>query len=113
LLRKTGHFIGYGVLSLVMFRGWWTTLSLRRRKGRLPSWRDMLRDWSACAAGLSLVSTAAVAALDEWHQQFLPGRGSSSRDVILDSAAALCVQMLLIALSQTRRVEKKQLAISN
>ena len=101
-LRKAGHFFGYGVLSLLMLRAWWTTLMLPRWATRLPSWRPMLRSWSLRAAASALASTVAVAALDEWHQTFLPGRIGILRDVLLDASAAVCVQMIVIAFSNVR-----------
>ena len=39
--------------------------------------------------------TTLVACLDEWHQAYVPGRGSSVHDVLLDSAAALLAQIIL------------------
>jgi VanZ family protein len=36
-----------------------------------------------------------VACLDEWHQAYVPGRGSSVHDVLLDSGAALVAQIIL------------------
>jgi VanZ family protein len=101
-LRKAGHFFGYGVLSLVMLRAWWTTLKLPRWATRLPSLRQMMRSWSLRAAAIALASTVAVAALDEWHQAFLPGRTGTFQDVALDSSAAVCVQLILIAFSDVK-----------
>jgi hypothetical protein len=110
-LRKAGHFVGYGVLSLLMLRAWWTTVMLPRWATRLPSWRQMLRSWSLRAAAIALASTVAVAALDEWHQAFLPGRTGMFRDVLLDASAAVCAQMMIIAFSDVRTMSP--LAISH
>jgi VanZ family protein len=41
------------------------------------------------------LATALYAASDEWHQSFVPGRGPSLSDVLLDSTAAL-VALLVI-----------------
>jgi hypothetical protein len=109
-LRKAGHFFGYGVLSLLTLRAWWTTLKLPRWVTRLPSWRQMMRSWSLRAASIALVSTVVVAALDEWHQAYIPGRTGLFQDVLLDSSAAVCVQLLVIAMSD---VKKSYLAISS
>ncbi len=98
-LRKFGHFFGYAMLSLLMLRAWWTTLSLPRSATRLPGLRAMLRAWSARAALIAWLCAVAVAALDEWHQVFIPGRTGTVRDVVLDSMAAACVQLLAIAFS--------------
>jgi VanZ family protein len=95
--RKIGHGIGYGVLSLLMLRAWWATLTLPRSATRLPSWSAMVTAWSARAAVLALLSAAAVAVLDEWHQTFLPGRTGTIRDVVLDTTAAAFVQLVILA----------------
>jgi VanZ family protein len=108
--RKIGHCIGYGILSLVMLRAWWATLTLPRSATRLPSWTAMVTAWSAPAAVLALLSAAATAGLDEWHQTFLPGRTGTIRDIALDTTAAAFVQLLFIA---ARAVRGKQTAIGN
>jgi VanZ family protein len=97
--RKIGHGVGYGILSLLMLRAWWATLTLPRSSPRLPSWSAMLTTWSARPAGLALLSAAVVAGLDEWHQTFLPMRTGTIRDVALDTAAAALVQLIIFVLS--------------
>jgi len=42
--------------------------------------------------------TTLVACLDEWHQAYIPTRGSSVHDVLLDSTAALAAQVILWAI---------------
>jgi VanZ family protein len=101
-LRKAGHFFGYGLLSLLMLRAWWTTLILPRWATRLPSLRQMTRSWSLRVAAIALVSTMTVAALDEWHQAFLPGRTGMFGDVLLDSSAAAFVQLMIVAFSDVK-----------
>jgi VanZ family protein len=108
--RKIGHGLGYGILSLLMLRGWWATLMLPRSATRLPSWTAMVTTWSARATVLALLSTAAAASLDEWHQAFLPGRTGTIRDVALDTMAAAFVQLLIIA---ARVVRGKQVAMGD
>jgi VanZ family protein len=107
--RKVGHCFGYAVLSLLMLRAWWSTLLLPRWAKRLPALRLMLRCWSARAAAAALLSTAAVAALDEWHQAFLPSRTGTLHDVVLDTMAAISVQLIAIAFSDARG---RQVALS-
>jgi VanZ family protein len=87
-LRKTGHVVGYGMLSLLMLRGWRMTF------GRVDAW--LLR-----AALLSWLGTATVAALDEWHQSYIPSRTGTVWDVLLDSVAG--VAFLVIACVWLRR----------
>ena len=90
-LRKTGHVVGYGMLSLLLLRGWRATL------GRVHAL--LLR-----AALLSWLGTASVAALDEWHQSYIPSRGGSVWDVALDTVAG--VAFLVVAFLWLRRSEK-------
>jgi VanZ family protein len=73
LIRKTGHFVGYGALGLAWLRAWRMTLH----------GTQFLSD-----AGLALLGTALVASCDEWHQTFLPNRTGSPRDVLLDCCGA-------------------------
>jgi VanZ family protein len=83
-IRKGGHFFGYAMLSWLLFRSWRATL----RVGSLPR-------WSLRWAEISFFMTALVASLDEWHQTFLPSRTGRWQDVVLDSTAALTVQVVL------------------
>lgn len=93
VLRKVGHFVGYGILSFLLFRAWRATL----RRGA---------QWTVLWAAVSFLMTALVASLDEWHQTFIPSRTGTYKDVLLDSAAALCVQILLFVLL-TRRMHPR------
>lgn len=84
VIRKTGHFVGYFMLSLLLFRAWRETLPQRRT----PAWSF---DW----ARIAWMTTTLVACLDEWHQVYLPTRGSSILDVMLDAGAALVAQIIV------------------
>ncbi len=75
-LRKTGHVVGYGMLGLLLLRGWRATLG----QNRVQLGRTALLAW---------LGTVFVAALDEWHQSYIPSRNGSVWDVALDSAAGL------------------------
>jgi VanZ family protein len=81
-IRKTGHFVGYFILSVLLFRAWKTTL-------KLPAWWALR--WSAIAFFMS----ATVASMDEWHQTYLPSRTGAISDVVLDSSAALTAQIVI------------------
>ena len=85
VVRKSGHFIGYGILSAAWFRAFWMT------------WRPLRtvaqRRWSAHS--LAMAGTFLVAASDEFHQAFLPNRTGSPVDVLLDCCGALVVQVLI------------------
>jgi VanZ family protein len=99
LLRKCGHFFGYAMMSLTLYRGWWATLAPPTGDKHRISWRAMLRAWDVRAAVLALLGTLIVAGLDEFHQSFNPARGSSVRDVILDELGGWLAQLLLLTIS--------------
>jgi VanZ family protein len=88
-IRKTGHFIGYGFVSLCFFYGWRFTLH---------SARVTMRALWARSASLAVACTILVASADEFHQTFLPGRTGTPRDVVLDTCGAITVQLLILAL---------------
>ena len=73
VIRKTGHFMAYGLLCLAWLRAWRMTWP---QAGFLSQ------------AGLALAGTALVATWDEWHQTFLPNRTGSPWDVLLDCCGA-------------------------
>ncbi|MGB7583883.1 MAG: VanZ family protein, partial [Terriglobales bacterium] len=81
-IRKTGHFVGYFILSVLLFRAWKATL-------RLP------QPWALRWAGIAFFMSAVVASLDEWHQSFEPLRTALVSDVVLDSTAALIAQIVI------------------
>jgi VanZ family protein len=80
LIRKSGHFLGYGAIGLAWLRAWWMTL---------PS-SHFVQD-----ALLALLGTALVASADEWHQSFLPNRTGSPWDVLLDCCGAIALQLVV------------------
>jgi len=84
-IRKTGHVVGYGTLSILLFRAWRATLPAPNH----------LR-WTMRWANIAILGTALVASLDEWHQAFIPSRTGSLRDVILDTSAAIAAQVLVL-----------------
>lgn len=84
-IRKTGHFMGYGMFALVCFRGFWFVF--RRLAARLPR-----KLW---AHGLAILVTFLVAGADELHQSFLPNRSGQFSDVLLDTCGAAMLGLLL------------------
>lgn len=104
-LRKAGHFIGYCILSLTLYRSWWVTFASRVASDRL-SWRDMFRAWSWRAALLSLAGTIAVAGFDEWHQSLVPGRTPSLLDVALDESGGFLAQLVIVTISSVAIARK-------
>ncbi len=98
LIRKTGHFMGYGIFSLVCFRAFW--IASHRVATRLAR---QLR-----AHGLAILMTFLVASADEFHQRFLPNRTGQFSDVLLDTCGAALLSLLLflamLAVERRRRV---------
>jgi VanZ family protein len=91
LIRKTGHFVGYGAVSLAFFYGWRQTLH-RMSVKHWTLWRR--------ASVLAVLCTVVVASLDEYHQSFLPSRTSSPLDVGIDLCGAIAFQLVLLLIIQ-------------
>ena len=91
LIRKCGHFFGYGALGMVWLRAWWMTLP---RSRFLPD------------ASLALLGTALVASCDEWHQSYLPNRTGSIWDVLLDCAGAIALQLAVYIFMRLMRPKR-------
>jgi VanZ family protein len=72
LLKKGGHALGYGLLSLTYLRGLTKGNCVHAR-------RDLFLSWMMA----TLYSTT-----DEFHQSFVPGRHPSASDVLIDSLGA-------------------------
>jgi VanZ family protein len=87
-IRKTGHFTGYGLVSLAFFHGWRT--SLKAVCGACARW--------VRASFLAIGCTILVASADEYHQTFLPGRTGRVFDVGIDTCGAIAMQILVLAL---------------
>lgn len=81
ILRKLGHVTAYGILSALSFR------ALRGERLRW-NWR-----WAIGA----IVMAALVASVDEYHQSFIPSRTGTWHDIVLDTAAAIVVQITIRA----------------
>jgi VanZ family protein len=96
IIRKSGHAVGYGLLSATFYRAFRGTLE------QLPSPGLM---WHVRFASLALVATFLVASADEVHQMYLPSRTGSWWDVVLDTSAAVVAQ-LIIYLYFRRRTRK-------
>ena len=91
-IRKTGHVVGYGILSILLFRAWRATL---------PAMSDT--KWTPRWAAIAILGTALVASLDEWHQSFIPSRTGRWQDVVLDTCAGIAAQALVFLWWRKRR----------
>lgn len=82
LIRKTAHFVEYFIFFVFIYRG------IHRSR---PGWH-----WT-WALGAWLIA-AVYSGLDEFHQVFVPSRGPSVWDSLLDSTGALVALLTLFFL---------------
>lgn len=95
VLRKAGHFTGYGLFGLCFSRGWLSVLRKRMR----TTWSGLRLRAGACG-----VATAGLlASCDEIHQSFLPNRTACVSDVLLDTCGAITVGLVTFAVLSFRR----------
>lgn len=98
ILRKSGHLIGYAILSLLVFRALKYTQKARLRLVLQRRWGIFFRDlWQFEWALIAVLFTVITASLDEVHQAFLPSRTGRWQDVAIDTAGAVLMQLLLYA----------------
>jgi VanZ family protein len=108
VLRKTGHFFGYGILGVLVFyalrntnRDWLTPLLSRR-------WGLYLHElWRMEWALLGMMVTLMTASFDEIHQSFIPSRTGRWQDVVLDLCGAATLQIIVYAIS-LRALDRKR-----
>lgn len=81
-VRKTAHFCSYGFLGALAFFSWRATFPAP------PRWT--LR-WSL----LGLLVAMTAGSLDEFHQRFVPSRGPSLRDVLIDTVGGIFFQLVI------------------
>jgi VanZ family protein len=95
-IRKLGHLSEYFVLSLLVLHA----LRESRTGSRL--------EWAVTSVAIA----AGWAGLDELHQAFVPSRGPSMRDVMIDVAGAIAAQAVVAvaAAIQARRSAASGLA---
>src|SRR5579862_5260453 len=79
LIRKCAHLFEYFFFSALLFRA-----------VRAPA-----QGWNVRWAVTALFLAAMFAASDEYHQTFVPSRGPSVHDVLLDISAAAAAQLIL------------------
>jgi VanZ family protein len=88
VLRKGGHFLGYGIFGYL----WLRAFSATYPNGTRIIW-----------AGLAIACTFLIASLDEWHQSFSTARTGHFADVALDTCGALLlVSMAMVAIRRHR-----------
>ena len=88
-VKKTGHMLEYGILTVLVWRAASGTFGIRARRWYI---------WIIAAICLL------YAASDEYHQSFVAGRGSSVFDVAID---ALGMVLALIVMSAVLKLRVK------
>jgi VanZ family protein len=77
-IRKCAHFTEYFILSLLIFRG--------IRAGE--------KGWHLRWALATVLIVFGYAALDEFHQSFVPGRQAAFTDVLIDASGGIAAQLI-------------------
>ena len=78
IIRKCAHLTEYFILSMLILRG------IRAgEKGLYLRW-----------ALLTILIVACYAALDEYHQSFVPGRTAAVGDVLIDTTGGIAAQIV-------------------
>lgn len=110
ILRKSGHFLGYGILGALVFFALRNTDRDRLRPLLRRPWGIYLRDWWRGEwVMIAMLFTIVTAAYDEIHQTFIPSRTGRWQDVVIDSCGAAVIQLAIYFL--TKRVFKRRLAL--
>ncbi len=98
ILRKSGHFIGYAILSVLVFLALKHTHHDRLQPLLQRTWGTFFRDtWQFDWAVIAVLVSLIAASLDEIHQSFLPSRTGRWQDVAIDTCGAILMQLLLYA----------------
>jgi VanZ family protein len=92
VIRKSAHFTEYFILSLLL----------------LHALSAGSRDFGLRWALIVILIVAGYAALDEFHQSFVPGRGAAVTDVMLDTSGGAAAQLLVALLVLWRGVRKRR-----
>jgi VanZ family protein len=95
LLRKLGHFTGYGMLGLLLRKAWYNSVRIYLKM--------IGNQLMFAASALSVSCIFLIGSLDEWHQSMVPGRTSTCRDVLIDTGGALLFNAIFWAIRARRR----------
>jgi len=85
-IRKLAHLSEYGVLTFLFFRAW---------RGAASGWSIL---WARRAFACCLI----VAAIDEFHQSFVPSRTSKVQDVLIDACGGMLTLVITYWLTSRR-----------
>ena len=89
IIRKCAHFFEYFVFCMLLYHG----IRATRRDARAWHWSWALVCW---------LIAAVYSLFDEFHQTFVPSRGPSLRDSLIDSTAAFVALVVLYFFYRSR-----------
>ena len=96
IMRKSGHFIGYAILSWLVFLALKYTHRDRLRPLLQRRWGSFFHDtWQVDWAAIAVLFSMVTATFDELHQAAIPSRTGRWEDVVIDTAGAIVAQLLL------------------
>ncbi len=81
-IRKLAHWAEYFILAVLLIG------ALNSKFERIIPKRRIL---------IAVMIAAVYAAIDEWHQSFVPSRDATTRDVFIDTMGALCGASIVYA----------------
>lgn len=109
ILRKSGHFVGYAVLSGLTFLALSHTYRDRLQPVLKRRWGVYLRDrWQFSWALAAVLLTVVTASFDEINQTFIPSRTGRWQDVVIDTSGALVLQILIYFVCRGRCIAQRQ-----
>jgi VanZ family protein len=82
-IRKSAHLFEYGMLAFLL----WLAISEKKRNPKAVDWRR---------AGLAQLFATFYGATDEFHQIFVPSRGASVHDVMIDASGAAVTLAVIV-----------------
>jgi VanZ family protein len=88
-IRKAAHLAEYSILGILL----WRAIPEHKTRPEVADW------WRA---GVALLVATFYAATDEFHQSFVPSRGSSLHDVLIDACGA-AIAVLCVCLANRQR----------
>jgi VanZ family protein len=90
-IRKSAHLFEYGMLAFLL----WLAISEKKKDPKAVDWRR---------AGLAQLIATFYGATDEFHQIFVPSRGASVHDVMIDASGAAVTLAVITFVSWRRQV---------
>lgn len=91
-LRKLGHWTEYFILAKLLAAASKAQWPRQSRRGRFV---------------IVVIIATLYAISDEWHQSFVPSRGASPIDVMIDACGAICGAIWTLRRGRTRRKADK------